>query len=230
VGNEEPHVYLRDSQGKERFYENIRPTQNGTEVLIPLQYFGAVVDLSKLAEIRIAFEWKSMSGTVFVDEIGFAGKQKFYLPSITFAPPPTPTPPPIPVPEPTLPPCADLAPMCTTPGSYEPNNRRCSATPLASGVKISSEICGPTDNRDNFVITVTKSSRIDVRLSNIPEGADYDVWLYNSVSEQTIAGSDGNGKEEKFSYDPNQPGKYYILVYRSRGFSEEPYTLEVTYE
>lgn len=229
VGNEEPHIYLRDNQGRERLYDNIEPTKEGRKISIPLEYFDVAIDLTKLAEIRIAFEWKSMSGTVSIDDIGFVGKQKTYLPLLIHDPVPTPTPSVTLTPTPI--PCTDSLPMCAEPGPYEPNNLRCSATPITLGSTISSDICDLTDTSDYYSVIIAEKREIRVKLSNIPREADYDVYLYDSLNEQIVAGSRrANVKEETFSYIPERIGKYYVRVYRVNGASKEPYTLKVFYE
>ncbi len=224
-GGEEPHFYLRDSKGKQRYFENVRPTKFAREVLIPLSYFGAAIDLTSLSEFKIAYEWKSMSGSVLIDEIGFVDKWKIYMPHMVKPIPVTPVDPPIALP------CGDEIPSCSAPGPLEPNNHRCSATPLEFGQEAKSEICGIADGSDYYSVTLASASRINVRLSDIPKNADYDVYIYDGERDRFLDGSRrAKVKNESFGFTPKEPGTYYIRVYRVRGYSSEPYRLLVTEE
>lgn len=223
AGNEEPHVYLADSQGQYRFYDNIRPTQNWQEVRIPLSYFGAAVDLQNLVEFHIAFEWKTMSGAVSIDEVRFVNS-KYYLPLVA-----RPEPPGMPTP---------VGFGCEREDQYAPNNNRSEADfELASDTPIQSTICGPEDVEDYFVMRVAEMKRVEIRLTNVPDGVDYDLYLYDGATGARIEYSIGEGSsDEQISYLLG-PGLYYVNVYPyslelypDTGFSDQPYTLVASFD
>lgn len=221
-GDEELHVYLRDTQGQQRYYSDVRPSQTNQEVLIPLRYFDAAIDIDSLAEFKIAFEWKTMSGVITIDEVGFAGNPKVYLPLVRVPPPSEPPP---------VPPCDDTAPRCNTPDIHEPNNVTCSAQPLLIDKIVESVICSADDNSDYYSLTLPTTDRVRITLSDIPEGADYDVYIYDNASLAPLAGSRVQGaKIESFTFRPPTPDEYFVRVYRMNGYSESAYKLEVVYD
>jgi len=216
TGGEALHVYLGDRNGNER-YKTIVADDNWQEVMIPLDYFSPLVNLTDLSGLKIAFEWRPMAGQVYLDDISFMR------------------------PCPFLPivlkdyyeegPCPDSIPSCPSPyNNYEPNNFRCSTTfALNSGVHIQSYICAPDDIDDYYYIDVTTLSPITVRLTNIPSGVDYDLHLY--YGDSWIAGSDNYGNaNEEIHYTPSQTGRYYIRVYPYSGHSLSPYTLKANFQ
>lgn len=214
AGHEELHVYLTDADASDR-YVIVEADGDWQEVLIPLSYFGARVDLTRLAALKIAFEWRQMSGEVYLDDISFTNLET-YLPIVFKAFPQI---------------CSDRMPSCSSPyNNYEPNNYRCSTTfELSSGLPIQSYICAEDDSNDYYYIDVTTLDRITVRLTNIPSGVDYDLHLY--YEDNWVAGSDkpGNAAEE-IDYMPSQTGRYYIRVYPYSGHSLSPYTLRADYQ
>lgn len=218
AGSEELHVYLQDQEGNRRFYEEIKTTNVWQEVLIPLDYFSPPVDLTKLTELQIAFEWKPMSGQVYLDNISFVTLQN-YLPIALNGEELT---------------CSDTLPSCSDPYSnYEPNNLQCSAAAatfgLSSGIPIQSYLCAPDDADDYFHIDVTVLSPISVSLSNIPNGKDYDLYLY--FEDALVAKSDNYGNvNETLSYTPTKLGRYYIRIYPYSGRSLSPYSLVANFQ
>jgi hypothetical protein len=215
VGDEELHVYLWDSNGNKRYYEDIKTTNNWQEILIPLKYFSPPVNLANLSELTIAFEWKTMSGTIYIDDMSFIKPQTF-LPIAM---------------KDYRDICPDSMPTCSSPyNNYEPNNYRCSTTfALSSGVPIQSYICSPDDKDDYYYIEVTTLNPITVRLTNIPRGVDYDLYLY--WGDSIVARSDNFGNaNDAFTYTPSQPGIYFIRVRPYSGHSLSPYTLQADFQ
>lgn len=215
AGNEEMHVYLRDLNGKQRYYEEIRVTQNWQEIMIPLSYFSSAIDLAKVSELKIAFEWKSMNGEIYIDDISFV-KPQLFLP-ITL--------------KSYEEPCSDYVPSC--PLAYnqdEPNNFRCSTnSALDPGTPTQSYICSKDDIDDYYYIDVTQLSPINVTLTNIPGGIDYDLYLYYQDSIVASSNKFGNASEA-LNYFPLQTGRYYIRVYPYSGHSLSPYTLQANFQ
>jgi hypothetical protein len=215
AGGEALHVYLGDSNGHQRYYADVVATNDWQEILIPLSYFSPPVALTSLSEIKIAFEWRPMNGEVYLDDISFMKPQTF-LPIVlkNYQAPPV-----------------DRLPSCSPPyNNYEPNNFRWSTTfTLSSGVPIQSYICAPDDIDDYYYIDVTHLNPITARLTNIPRGMDYDLYLY--YGDSLVAGSNKYGNaDEELHYTPTQIGRYYIRVYPYSGHSLNPYTLWASFQ
>jgi hypothetical protein len=209
AGDEELHVYLQDQSGQRHFYEEIQTTQEWQQVLIPLSFFEPPMDLTQVAQLQIAFEWKPMHGQIYLDDISFIALQT-YLPIVL---------------KDYMPVCDDTPPSCSSPfDNYEPNNFRCSSTfGLSSDTPIQSYLCAADDIDD------TSLSPISVNLSDMPAGKDYDLYLY--YQDAIVAKSDNYGSSnESLSYTPVQPGRYYIRIYPYSGHSLMPYTLRATFE
>lgn len=117
------------------------------------------------------------------------------------------------------------------PDPYEPNDSSSQAYgPLVSGVIYRSYVWSPND-RDWYYINVSALNTITIDL-DVPSVADYDLYLYDSSATNLVAKSDsyGNGVDEHIEYEPNQIGKYYILVYPYQGYSDtDPYSLVATF-
>jgi len=217
AGGEAFHVWLGDKYGNERCYENIVAGDHWQEVMIPLDYFSPSVNLKDLSGLKIAFEWRPMSGEVYLDDISFV-QPCTSLPVVfkNYQPPETP--------------CPDSMPSCPSPyNNYEPNNFRCStAFALNSGTPIQSYICAADDIDDYYYIQVTTLSPITVRLTNIPSRTDYDLYLY--YGDSLVEGSDNYGNaNEEIHYTPSHTGRYYVRVYPYSGHSLSPYTLQANF-
>jgi len=216
AGGEAFHVWLGDRNGNER-YKDIVADDHWQEVIIPLDYFSPHVNPTDLSGLKIAFEWRPMAGEVYIDDISFMQPCTF-LPIILKdyyeeAP------------------CPDSVPSCPAPyNNYEPNNFRCSTTfALDSCEAIDSYICASDDIDDYYYIEVTSLSPITVRLTNIPNGVDYDLYLY--YGDSRVAGSDNPGNaNEEINYIPSQTGRYYIRVYPYSGHSLSPYRLHANFQ
>lgn len=73
---------------------------------------------------------------------------------------------------------------------------------------------------------VENGGEIDVMLSGIPQGCDYDVALLNQ-NGQVIAKSDTTYCQEEIHVKNSPSGRYYIKVYSYRGTSSLPYEISV---
>jgi eukaryotic-like serine/threonine-protein kinase len=80
------------------------------------------------------------------------------------------------------------------------------------------------DPQDIHRIEVERVGVIEVRLSEIMPGADYDLYLYD-VTGALLAASVEHGNLPEWIEQPVMPGAYYIRVYPFDGWSDEPYIL-----
>jgi hypothetical protein len=213
-GLEATRVYLRDRAGHEKI-EVVEATRDWQQVMIPLSYFTPIVDLTDLSELKFAYEVGYRKGEVYVDDISFM-QPHLFLPIVL---------------KDYRESCFDKLPSCSPPyNSYEPNNFRCSTTfALSSGVPIQSYICAPDDIDDYYYIDVTHLNPITARLTNIPRGMDYDLYLYYGDSLVAESNKYGNADEE-LHYTPTQTGRYYLRVYPYSGHSLNPYTLWASFQ
>jgi hypothetical protein len=87
---------------------------------------------------------------------------------------------------------------------------------------------------DYFYIDISTTNAINVYLTDIPTGTDYDLYLYRSCSDDPNNPADESRKPgsspETISYSPLATGRYYIRVYAYSGYSTSPYSLRVTYD
>jgi hypothetical protein len=213
-GTATTRVYLRDRAGNQRIMP-IEPTDNWRRVLIPLRYFSSVVDLTDLAEVKFAYEGGFRDGEVYIDDVSFTTLDT-HLPIVLNNYRGS---------------CQDYKPGCPSPyNNYEPNNYMCSTTfELSSGVPIQSYICAPDDRSDYYRINVTALSPITIRLTGIPYGVDYDLYLYRD--NDIVATSNRYGHaDEAFTYAPAETGEYYIRVNPYSGYSLSPYTLRADFQ
>ncbi len=73
-GGEQPNFYLADAATRRcvRAKEVKAISAEWQNIRIPLEKFSTQgVDLSHLESLQLVFEWKEMSGTMYVDEIRF---------------------------------------------------------------------------------------------------------------------------------------------------------------
>ena len=124
------------------------------------------------------------------------------------------------------------------PDNYEPNDSCDQAYgPLTSGQTYQSWIscCDQaTSKNDYFYIDINTTNAINIYLTDIPAGTDYDLYLYKDPCGgpgNPVAKSDRYGSSsERISYNPFATGRYYIRVCGFRGSSSSPYSLRVTYD
>ena len=89
----------------------------------------------------------------------------------------------------------------------------------------------PADNpKDYFYFDLSDTHSVELWLTNIVSGEDYDIYLRNaSLSEVGKSAQTGNVDEHIIV--SLSPGRYYIHVYNySAGGSTQPYHLRVVYE
>jgi hypothetical protein len=86
----------------------------------------------------------------------------------------------------------------------------------------------------HIYIDIRTANAINIYLTNIPAGTDYDLYLYkypcdgpgNSVAKSKNYGSSPG----TISHNPSDTGRHCIRVYSHSGYSASPYSLRVTYD
>jgi hypothetical protein len=124
------------------------------------------------------------------------------------------------------------------PDNYEPNDWCDQAYgPLESGRTYDSYIscCDLTTYKksDYFYVDISTTNAINIYLTDIPAGTDYDLYLYQNPGDDPnnpAAKAEGYGSSETLPYTPLATGRYYIRVYGFSGSSASPYSLRVTYD
>lgn len=112
---------------------------------------------------------------------------------------------------------------------YEPNDSfDTAAGPLEDGSSVQGFISDSEDS-DVFLIEVSGPATVQILLWNIPEDADYDLWVMTATGE-LFGGSTNSGIENEFvvfETDGSEP--LYILVLSFDGASSrsQPYVLTV---
>jgi hypothetical protein len=142
------------------------------------------------------------------------------VPTVTNTPTPTNTPTHTPTYTPT--PCLTMEDE----DSY-PNNLRSEAAnnpSVCENVWLTGAL--PNDDpQDYHKIEVSNSGTLKVDLSNIPQGTDYDLYLYDSNNPVPIAESTQTNDSECIQYDV-LPGFYYLRVFPYQGRSDDEYLLK----
>jgi len=115
---------------------------------------------------------------------------------------------------------------------HEPNDALPLAYgPLASGVPLVSDFAQGGDNEDFFYIETGINATIQVTLTNIPAGSNYDLYLYgrdNGNAKHLFASSTNlSNADEHLAAGPVPAGVYYIRVRNTTYDSNEPYSLLV---
>ncbi len=160
----------------------------------------APTDLSSSIIFQAAADGTAL---VTIDNRYQHGPDKTYQITVEEVPPP-------PTPTPTVTPTP-------TPGKdvFEPNDDFSTAWSIDSGESYRAYIWSPTD-KDYYRIDIYALNEIKIKLSDIPDGTDYDLHLYNHDHVE-VARSEGTGDEEEIHYTPEVIGDYYILVSSPNG-------------
>lgn len=125
------------------------------------------------------------------------------------------------------------------PENYEPNNGCDQAHgPLTSDRTYPSWISdcdlATYKKSDYFYVDISTTNTINVYLTNIPAGTDYDLYLYRNPGDDpnhpAARSEEEYNSSEMISYTPPATGRYYIRVYAYSGSSASPYSLRVTYD
>ncbi|HID85869.1 MAG TPA: hypothetical protein EYP55_00625 [Anaerolineae bacterium] len=166
---------------------------------------------------RAPYDGKVIARITNTDGRGFAPPGNTYrLAMEEVQPTPTPTNTPTPSATPTITPTRTPTPTRTltpTPGkdTFEDNNSFSRAYgPLEDDEGYYSYIWSTTD-RDYYWFEIGALDKITVKLSQIPVGTDYDLFLYDA-NQKELARSEDTDDDEKITYYPSVVGKYYVLV------------------
>ncbi len=111
---------------------------------------------------------------------------------------------------------------------YEPNNDFSTAYgPLEPGTIYTAYL--HQADVDLYFIEVESTAPIEIELTDIPSGVDYDLCLL-SANRYILALSEGETTSEYIAYQPRALGKYFIGVAPYEGYSlEDPYTLRAVF-
>lgn len=114
---------------------------------------------------------------------------------------------------------------------YEPNDSiHDPYGPLVSGQLYFAYICEGDEN-DYYYFEIGTLNPITVDLTQIPDGADYDLFLYDTSKVIVAESRQGDNGDEHISYVPTVVGRYYIRVWPDVGYSNTtPYQLVVVYD
>jgi hypothetical protein len=157
-----------------------------------------------------------------------------YLPLVIEEPLPTSTPTATPSSTPTPTYTATRTPTATPlPGPcerYEPNDTlRTAYGPLANGGAIEAALCS-SDPDDYYYVDLSVAATLDLFLSNLPAGTNYDLYLYRWIGGVHLDRSVEPGTTPEHIHFPVEAGRYGIRVYPSTADrSPQPYRLVVSW-
>ena len=117
---------------------------------------------------------------------------------------------------------------------YEPNDTPDQAFgPLIPGQLYEAYMWDATDQNDYYHITPNNTDPVNVALTHIPAGRDYDLYIYyhDGNQYQLVTRSAFTGDvDEQVTFTPVAGQKYYIRVYRFSALgSQQPYNLQADY-
>jgi serine protease Do len=112
--------------------------------------------------------------------------------------------------------------------SYEPNDTFADAYgPLEPGTVYSSFI--HQMDMDFYFFEVDTLDPVEIFLTDIPEDADYDLYLL-SQEEYLLEYSEGETTSEYIYHEPSETGTFYIVVQSYFGYTiEQPYQLQAIF-
>jgi hypothetical protein len=143
------------------------------------------------------------------------------------APPPVPTDTPVDS-FPTATATIEPSPTPSYEDLYEPNDSMLKASgPLMPGEEYHGFISAK-DDIDYFFLEIETPQIIELSLTDIPPGTDYDLYLVTG-EEDVLKDSARSGQEdESIEYTTSSVGVFYVLVLPFENFSpEEPYSLQM---
>lgn len=115
----------------------------------------------------------------------------------------------------------------STGDSFEPNNTQSTASAIALGSTITTANLHASTDIDFFKFTLSSGSNVNIELSNIPSGCDYDLQLLNNSGTVLASSAKGSNKDESISISISS-GTYYIKVYSFSGSSNTNYSLKLS--
>jgi uncharacterized repeat protein (TIGR01451 family) len=107
--------------------------------------------------------------------------------------------------------------------TYEPNDALDIAYgPVLSGSLYESYIWSANDNWDFYWFDPSGLGMITINLTSIPPNSDYDLYLFESSVDPSVAQSLNWGNaDEQIKYDLRHDGKHYIGINRWFGWNDE---------
>lgn len=111
---------------------------------------------------------------------------------------------------------------------YEPNDSMIQASgPLAPGQDYEAYV-NDKEDIDFFYFEIEVPKTVNIGLTDMPAGADYDLYLVTG-EEDVLSSSSNSGEEaERIEYTTSSVGVFYIVVLPFHGFSEtDSYTLRL---
>jgi len=130
------------------------------------------------------------------------------------------------------PPTPTREPTATAPPSYEdayePNDSMFQAFgPLIPGQEYQAYI-RDRDDTDFFYFEIEVPKTVNIALTEIPAGADYDLYLVTGEEDVLSSSSNSGAEEERIEYTTSSVGVFYLLILPFHNFSEtESYTLRL---
>lgn len=86
-------------------------------------------------------------------------------------------------------------------------------------------------DRDYYFFDLSAGHTINAWLTNVPEGQDYDLLLWDADDEQITHSAKSGQADERISTEVLPAGRYYLEVYHwDSGGSAQPYHLRVVYD
>jgi hypothetical protein len=117
---------------------------------------------------------------------------------------------------------------------YEPNDSLDNAYgPLVSGRVYKAYIWNEDDQDDYYGFSPTSGTNVQVTMTNIPDGTDYDLYVYGFDGQyHLVAFSNQTGNvSETVTFAPVPGRQYYVRIYAYVGYSnQQAYQLSVTYQ
>jgi hypothetical protein len=104
--------------------------------------------------------------------------------------------------------------------------------PIVSGLTYYGVFPSGADEKDYYYFELPTARGVELRLTNIPSGHDYDLVLRDPANMDDPVGYSGESgnADEHIVTGVLHAGRYYVQVYnRSGSASSEPYHLKVTY-
>jgi hypothetical protein len=102
--------------------------------------------------------------------------------------------------------------------------------PLASGIVYRGAFLSGQDTKDYYFFDLSAPSAVELWLTNIPEGHNYDLVLRDADLEPPRGYSGGTGNQDEYLETSLPMGRYYVQVYNTSSLgSTQSYRLQIQY-
>jgi hypothetical protein len=101
------------------------------------------------------------------------------------------------------------------------------ANPLCSGVPVTGAFTSEDESADVFQFFVPDNHSVTLDLYDIPDGADYDLYLLDEQLVTIGSSAQGSNSSEHMQVSVGR-GRYYVVATRYSGSSNQPYRLNAT--